>query len=577
MNTPTPNTSAEVDKLEPASAVFGSTRPRRRRVEPISGCVNVLPDVNTKFGLLSYNVPEDLEVRVGDAVRIPYGRKEVHGMVTGPGDSSKANKNILEVFGTRSDPSDISLAYSVAKYHFCGPESVLKRLSPTSGRGAVASDDYVLQVVDAVTDVKLPNAIATSRRSLILLSPTLSQERLAARLAWDMTQQNDGQILILCPSTTAVTAVLKNFTHGAARLDSRAPRGAWKGFCEGSLRVGVGTRSAALYAANKLDGIIVVDEAHPGHVEQSAPYTNARDLASSRTRALRIPLRLISHIGSPQAFGASQDVFTLGAKSTWPRMNLINRKELDPNDRWFPARVKSALTQASNAGKNPVVVASRKEAVRRCMQCRSPRPCAECNSSLCKHKETEPCPNCNASTQVRMYGWDKERLMEIVGTRAKVVSLSELSKQTNAGCVVLFDLDAIIATSDFIPGRLAAGALISAAKAAGAKGHVIALSETPDPVVDELFAKADLMKLTQRFHTAARKLGLPPLGRLVYVRTKRVHAPDVSTWPGNVHGPRAVGKNEWEIMVRLKNEQLAELEPHMKRLQNGGNTKIQVQ
>jgi primosomal protein N' len=563
--------------VEPAQSAFGAARPRRRRPEPVRGCVDVVPDKSGRLGALSYRVPAGLDVRVGDAVKIPFGKREAHGLVVGHGDPGKATRDILEVFGVRSDPSDVALARTVATYHFAEVQNVYARLSPSSGRGAEPAPPAEPVLTEHVVLPRVHREVADSRRTLLVRAPGVDPAVLAAQQAHSLSASSHGQVLVLCPSAEMVTRVLSIFESGAARLDSKAPRGAWKGFCEGTVRVGIGTRAAALYAAPSLGGIVVVDEEHPGHTEQTMPHTNARDLASARTRSLRIPLRLISACPSPQALGAVTSIYAVGLRSNWPKMLLLNRGDQDPRERLLPSRVKTLIRNAQNDGLEPVVLAQAKAALRRCVRCGTVRPCSDCDSSLCRHAETDPCPTCESAAGVKMRGWDKDRVSALFDGSVKVVSVAELTSIREAGVVVLFDLDGLMAVPDLLPGRFAASMIVAAAEAAGAGGTVVGLSDNPtEGVIADLFGPRDTIKVAKRFYAQAKSAGLPPFGRLVTIRVTRVNAPKIVGWPGRIHGPRKVG-NEWEILVRIGSDDLGKLTPHVMRLTRGGKCKVRVE
>lgn len=564
------------DYIEAPGAAFGHTRTRRRRPDPLTGTVNVLPDAAGRLGALSYLVPDHLTVRMGDAVRIPYGKRETVGMVTGPGDPKKATRPILEVFGVRADPSDIRLAHTIAKWHFVDPNTVLPRLAPTSGRGGQARDAGPVELSEAARRLRVPKDVADCPRALLVRAPHTDPAALAAHQAGQLARR--GQVLILCPTAALVSEVLAHLPSGAVRLDSKAPVGAWRGFCEGTALIGVGTRTAALYAADNLAGIIVVDEDHPGHLEQRQPATHARDLASARARALRVPLRLISTCPTPQGFGAAVGVYTVGLRSHWPRMVLMDRGQLDPHERLLPGRIRTALTQAVEAGHKPVVLAASNKATRRCVRCNTTRACIACDSSLCTHPEPTPCPTCGGTDGVRMRGWDKQRLAGLFQTSAKVVTLAELAETRNAGVVVIFDVDSLVNAAELIPTRLVASVTMSAAQATGPGGVVFALGgDLRQPVLRDLFSAKDMIAVTRRAYATARAAGLPPHGRLVTIRVQRVHAPKVAGWPGQIHGPKKIADGEWEILIRATNDELTELAPHVLRLRRGGKAKIRVE
>src|SRR5690606_27492443 len=127
----------------------------------------------------------------------------------------------------------------------------------------------------------------------------VAPEELAAAEA--VRHSDSGQVLVLCPTTTLVERVLANFTAGAVRLDAKAARGDWAAFREGHASVAVGTRAAAWYAPKHLAAIIVVEEQHEGHREQTAPRHHAREVAVARAKALSVPLILISANPTPAA------------------------------------------------------------------------------------------------------------------------------------------------------------------------------------------------------------------------------------------------------------------------------------
>lgn len=546
---------------------------------PVTGAADVLADGSGRLGLLSYLVPDGMTVRPGDAVEVPFGTKVRHGLVVGPATTpEKATKAISVVHGKRTNPADIALARNIARFHFSDVTTVFPRLAPRTGRGAEPLEDRTVTLASHIPAAPVVRGSgADGPRRLLVRAPLVDPAVLAAHEADRLAAATGGQVLVLCPTVELVAAVTACFTAGAQRLDGKAAKGAWKGFATGSVRIGVGTRAAALYSADALAGIVVADEDHPGHLEATLPYTHARDVASARARALHIPLTLISANPTPQALGAGVAVLTAGTRSDWPRMRLVDRGDVDPITRWAPPQLASALRGEARDGRTPVVVVQRKAAVRRCTRCGDPRPCAMCDSSLCRHPEPAPCPKC-ASTTVRMAGWDSTRVADLLAPIApvKVITLAELADVRDAGLVVLFDIDAALGAAELIPDTLAASLIVTAARAAGAGGSVLALTDAPDtPVLDDLFTRRDQLAVARRAFTAAKSAKLPPFGRLVNIRCAQERAPRTAGWPGTVHGPRKTGA-EWELIVRVPADALLELEPHIARLRRGGKVRVTV-
>ena len=87
-----------------------------------------------------YLIPPDLDgrVEVGTRVKVPFGRRQVLGCVTGLAEESTHDslKPILKVIGTQSlvTPRVLELARWMAEYYCCAPETALKSVLPDAVR-----------------------------------------------------------------------------------------------------------------------------------------------------------------------------------------------------------------------------------------------------------------------------------------------------------------------------------------------------------------------------------------------------------------------------------------------------------
>lgn len=558
----------------PAAATPDAGTARTR----IRDCVDVLCDGTGRVGALSYVVPDELEVSLGDAVEVPFGTRMLHGVVVGPGDPQKANRPVLGVWGRRANPVEMQLAARLAERHFSEFSAVAPRLAPRRGRGEppLTDADLVLAPDPERDTYRREGAPVGCERIAIIRAPLVDPARLAALEAHRLATSTPGaQVLVLCPTVELVGEVCAQFSSGAQRLDKKARPGAWRGFAEGSVRVGVGTRSAALYSASELAGIVVVEEDHPGHVEATQPHWNARDVASTRTLALGIPYVCTAATPTAAGMGARVRVVRAGGIRDWPRMQLLDRRSFEPELRSFPPPLRAALRRAQRAGRTPLVLAQRHKATRRCQSCSEPRPCEECSSSLCPHPALTPCPRCGG-VGAWMQGFDAERLTPLVGELGRVVSLAELVESRGAGCVILPEIDLALRTPALNPDALAAGIIVAAATAAGRGGSVLALTADPEQeLLRECFEERDLLATARRCWDAARELGLPPFGRLVQITCGQEQPPRTTGWPGRVHGPRRVGR-EWEVLIRCEEEELELLAPLVSRLRRGGKVRCTV-
>lgn len=554
---------------------------------PLQGTVDVYVDKTGHLGPLSYIVPSHLRIHHGTEVTVPFGKSTRQGIVLGPSKNpEKATREIIESPYPRATPQDLHFAHNIAKHHFTDPLNVIKRLAPTNPKTRNQPPLPTQPPTPVTPTIPIHGLKPNENRRLIIRAPLIDEAALAAQEAHRLSTQNpDGQILIICPTITTVTAVMKHLPTGAARLDTRAPEGAWKALTQGTLPIAVGTRTAVLYSAPNLAGIIIVGEDHPGHQESSQPYTHARDLANARTKTTRTALTLITAHPTPAALGANLQIGHAGTRTDWPRMRLIDRGEVDPVTRWIPTELTKALAAATKTKKIPWILAPRKTATRRCARCHTPRPCTQCTSSLCTHQDTTPCPTCNTTDSARVTGWDKERLNQAFNNpnrqnntkpRAKIVDTAELPRGKNVGLVVIFDIDAHLRAPDLLPESYAATLITQAATAAGPNGTVLALTANPtQPTIHALFAPRDVLAVSQRALEAARRGNLPPFQRLIKISSGQEQPPQLTGWPGTIHGPAKKGDN-WEALITIPTPDLLTLAPHVRRLRRAGKIRITV-
>ena len=549
----------------------------------LSGAVDVLCDSTGPLGALSYLVPDRLTVARGDAVEVPFGKSTRRGVVVGPASSSKATRHITSCFGPRVAPAELDLAERIAEEQFSSFAKIAPRLAPASRRGNPPTPPEPLQLVEGLSasSLQYPNADDIVRNRLLLRAPLVSSADLAAveahRLACGSV---DGQVLVLCPSKKSVTAVTRRFVSGAARLD-RVPGPAdpspWKGFVSGVLRVAVGTRSAALWSAKNLAGIVVVDEDHPGHQERQLPHTHARDVAVARSRLLGCCLTLISAHPSTKALGAGVKVRAVGSSADWPAVVLVDRDRFDPRQALFAPPLRAAVSASATV---PVVVAPARSQHRRCVSCGTDRACGVCDEPFCRCPPDGVCSVCSDPKVVwrglgpqRVQALFKERL----GVDVRVVGFSELSRIRNAGLVIVLDVDAALKSSSFIPGSFAAALLMEAARAAGRDGTLVVGTQTAShPVLVHLLKMRDQGRQARADWAEAKTQGLPPFGKLVEIHLSRKKMPTLGLPAGRVLGPVLCGVNEWEAMVLVSAEDLPKLRSPVERLRRAGRVRVSV-
>jgi primosomal protein N' len=576
-------TVARPDRAASPTAQSRGIRPSVTDDGTVQGVADVLCDETGRLGSLSYIVPPELTVRVGDAVHVPFGQRELHGVVLGSGDPTKATRELIRVYGRRAAPAEIALARRLAERNFGTLEQIAVRLAPRSGRGhdPITAGPVVLADAPPVNGppIAYPEIPAEITRRLLVRAPLVDPAALAAQEA-ERISRTGGQVLVLCPTVELVDEVTARFTSGAVRVDTKARRGAWRGFCEGNVAIAVGTRSAALYTAASLAGIVVVEEDHPGHQEATQPYTHARDVAAVRATILGTALVLITANPTTSGIGADVKVFAVGRHTDWPTVRVLDRDEFAPDERLLPPPLRAALTRAAAADAHPVLVCNPWKATRRCGRCGTLRPCPTCTSSLCTHRDPEFCPTCGHD-EARIVGWDVERLASRVGAGVEIITANRVVEASHRAArtprlVAVLDIDATLNAPGFTPEAAGAQLIVAAARIAGPGGRLTVCTDQPDhDLIRDLCRRRDQLAVARRAWQGAKQHHLPPFGRLVTIRSGQGRPPAVHQWPGMVYGPRQVGE-EWEVLVKLDRADLDQLRPHLARLRRGGKVRVSV-
>lgn len=568
--------------MDSVSGSSGASRPEPGgdavSAAPHARQVEVLVDRSGRVGVLSYLVPEQMVLRPGDAVLVPFGAQQRHGLVVAQSDSStdSATRQVRARLGRRCGPRELAVAEALAQRHFVPFSQVAARITPSRHVDAPPLDAG--ELVLAADPVKVAPRDPGRHRWLLLRAPLTDPYALAAQEADRIHQHTQAQVLVLCPTVAAVSAVLAHLPSGAARLDARAPQGAWSGFVSGTVVVGVGTRSAALYAPKRLGGVVVVDEEHDGHVESSQPYIHAREVAAARASASRCQLVLISAVPTPQALGANVKVAAAGGRDQWPAVQLIDRGQLPPSQRLVPPQLRTQLDRALSDGQQPLVLAERRQTTLRCARCRTLWPCEQdgCQPALCRHLPAGSCPRCSSRTRIPV-GFDAQRL-QLLLPGARPVTLAELSRTRDAGLVVVFDISAASRAPEWVPGTRSAAVIATAAQAAGSGGRLIVCSwDRPAVPVLQLCRSRDQQSVAKDMWAHVKQQQLPPFGMLVTITCRRSRPPRVEGWPGRVYGPRRTPAGEWELVVQLAAEQVDQLHQHVARLRRGGKVRLRVQ
>src|SRR5271165_3855860 len=436
-------------------------------------------------GPFDYRLPEELRggvVDVGSMLVVPFGRREVLGVVVGLAESSEvAEEKLLAPLRALElgvPVEQVALAEWIAA-EYCStiaralglvlPPGAARRLSGRKRR-AVARPRH-LGVGRRRPEA--PELTADQRRVLEPLSAALRERRgsgdrparwllhgvtgsgkteIYLRAAGEALEQGRG-VIVLVPEIALTPQIvgrfIERFGETVAVLHSRmtpAQRYAeWRRLREGQARVCVGPRSAVFAPIEDL-GLIVVDEEHDAsYKHEGDPRYDARDVAAERAERAGALLLAGSATPRPESI-ARMPVAVLARRvdgRPLPHVDVLDMRE-QPHG-LHPATAQ-ALAEVRSARGKAIILLNRRgwSNFLSCRSCGRVWSCPECDVALvlhrgagflachhCGHREPAParCGVCS-STSVARHGAGTERLQH------------DLERVLDDGSFPVFRLDA---------------------------------------------------------------------------------------------------------------------------------------
>jgi primosomal protein N' (replication factor Y) (superfamily II helicase) len=439
-------------------------------------------------GPFDYLLPEALrgDVEIGSTLVVPFGRRQVLGVVVGLADSSDVAEEKLLVplraldEGPPTLPADlVALAEWIAA-EYCStiaralglvlPPGAAGRLSGRKRR-AVARPEHMpvgarsrhapeltadqLAVLAPVTD-----ALRERRAERRLLHGVTGSGKteIYLRAAHAALQQGRGAIVLvpeIALTPQIVGRFVERFGDTVAVLHSRltpAQRHAeWRRLREGDARVCVGPRSAVFAPIADL-GLIVVDEEHDAsYKHEGDPRYDARDVAAERAERSRAVLLAGSATPRPESV-QRLPVSVLARRVDGRPLPAVQVLDMRGEAQGLHPLTAQALAEVRATRGKAIVLLNRRgwSNFLSCRSCGRVWSCPDCDVALvlhraggylachhCGHREPVPerCCDC-ASTSVARHGAGTERLQH------------DLARVFDDGRFPMFRLDADVAGED---------------------------------------------------------------------------------------------------------------------------------
>jgi primosomal protein N' (replication factor Y) len=443
-----------IAQVEDAAAQHGATS-AIVRVEPMT-------TARALRGPFDYRLPDALrgDVDVGSMLVVPFGRRQVLGVVVGLADRSEvAEEKLLAPLraldeGPPALPVElVQLAEWIAA-EYCStiaralglvlPPGAARRLSGRKRR-AVARPRHLAV---GARSPRAPELTDEQRAVLAPLLDALAQRRTEQRLLHGVTGSGKTEVylqaaaaaleqgrgaIVLVPEIALTPQIvgrfIERFGETVAVLHSKltpAQRYAeWRRLREGEARVCVGPRSAVFAPIGDL-GLIVIDEEHDSsYKHEGDPRYDARDVAAERARRAGAVLALGSATPRPESMHRLP-VSRLARRVDGRPLPAVQVVDMRGETQGLHPLTAQALAEVRAERGKAIVLLNRRgwSNFLSCRSCGRVWSCPDCDVALvlhradgylachhCGHREQVPASCCDcASTSVARHGAGTERL-----------------------------------------------------------------------------------------------------------------------------------------------------------------------
>jgi len=386
--------------------------------------------------LFDYTLTPQFPVEPGMRVRVPFGRREVVGLVMRLATTSEVPAEKLREVGAVLDDrpllgaTDLALLEWAANYYHHpvgevmatalpkGLRVVRKRAAKGAKPAASASGglrEAPLPLSGAQQAALTALQSAQGAANFLLDGVTGSGKTEVYLQAVEAVLARGGSVLVLCPEIGLTPQLLQRFEQRFdapivalhSGLTDAARARAWEATARGGARIVIGTRSAVFAPLPGL-ALIIVDEEHDGSYKQQEGDLrySARDLALLRGQLQSVPVVLGSATPSLESLhNAAQGRFThlllpeRAGNAEPPRLALIDMRAHAVH-KGLSAPVLKSMRQHLDAGGQVLVFLNRRgyAPTLLCQGCSWIAPCHDCDARMTVHMRGNrlACHHCGA-------------------------------------------------------------------------------------------------------------------------------------------------------------------------------------
>lgn len=386
-----------------------------RLAGPVDVCIDrPLLSLDRPF---TYELPAELQARLGSLVQVPFHGRATRGWVLGP--KVDPPGRLLEVKKVVSpvpffDERRLELLRWVSRRYVAPLATVIGRAVPPrvaseeadieaihSREGSVASFDASV-LADYRGGPDLLDSIATGSAASVL-RPAPEDEQALAVEAVAACLRGGRRAIVVVPEAVpipATAAALADAVGERAALflggSKRARYRMWLDIARGRYEVVIGTRPAVFAPVDPLGLVYVARESHPAHREDRAPYYHVRDVALERARLEGSTCVLAAACPSAETAVLGLPIVE-PARRRWPPVEVVR-----PGPEGRAPRLVRALGETRRGFVFSPLPGYGVAQV--CRSCGEPAACASCGGLLRAAEGRVTCVVCGATGRCRHCG-----------------------------------------------------------------------------------------------------------------------------------------------------------------------------
>jgi primosomal protein N' (replication factor Y) len=507
----------------------------------------VLPNVTGLDKEFDYLVPDAVDVRLGDLVRVDLHGRRIGGWVVAldPPDAleTDALKPIAKLTGRGPAPDLLALSEWAAVRWAGRRRSFVNAASPERAVLSIPAPNRTGRVVEPRSPAS--TRLLESGGGVLRLPPT-SDPKPAIMSAVAL-----GPALVVVASIDQAMLVASALRR--AGLTVAVTPHDWAA-AAGGVDVVIGGRSVAWAPCPDLAAVVVVDEHDEALQEEASPTWHARDVLIERARRAQAPVLLVSPCPTLTAleWGPLTRPPHQRERDGWPIVDIIDRSGDEP---WKKSLLTSELIRHLRDPERTVVCVSNttgRAQLLACRQCRSLARCERCEAAValgdderlscgrCGLDRPAVCAVCGAARFANLRPGVtrlREEIEAAANRTAVLVAGGEggerppaagvyvgteaaLHRVERADTVAFLDFDRELLAPRYRAGEQAMALLARAARLVGPRkrqGRILVQTFLPAHPVVEAAVRADPGRLAEHERHGRQLLGLPPYGALAEV------------------------------------------------------------